>query len=126
MLTKGRLIETLVNIMQILRKFKTIKGLGTYINTYPVHVPDPVRWSDDLEYFSSKCLIFAVPCPIMEHNPYEITAKQVGPALNVNWEKFDQLQKIKQLFNSLEDMHKNPQVFYQLLGDINSFAQQFN
>ena len=100
--------------MQILRKFQTPNESGTYTNAYPMHVPVSARLSDALEHIPSQYFVFVVSYSKMEQILKLVMAKQVGLTLNVDWEKWDQIQKVKILLKTFEDVHKSPQVFFEL------------
>ena len=103
------------------RKHKTLTITEIYKRPCSVCIPVSVHLPYALEQISPQYPIFVVSRSSME----QITAKQVGPTLVIDWEKWAQLQTVKALFKSPEDVLQNPRVVYELLKDINNIAQAF-
>ena len=62
---------------------------------------------------------------IMGDNKVEITAEQVGPELQLDLDKWEQLQAVQEMFSSPEDVTKNPHVVYELFQDFKMLADTF-
>ena len=59
-----------------------------------------------------------------DHWPH-ITAEQIGPALHLDADHWDQMLTVQDLFRTSDDILKNPQVFFSLFQDFKAFALAF-